>query len=134
MLVSRTFKFDAAHYLPNYDGPCKNVHGHTWKVEVAFSGPVIPETGMVIDFVVIKQLMNDPKETILPVLDHHYLNEVLGMPTAENISYWIFAKLSTIIKKTAKQFPNGWSHIVLEYVRVWESEDSYARFDKSDVV
>ena len=51
MIVYKDFEFDFAHLLPNYNGPCKNLHGHRGKMRVYVKGPVDPETGMVMDFV-----------------------------------------------------------------------------------
>jgi len=49
MIVTKQISFDAAHFLPNYDGKCANMHGHRWTIEVAVAGSV-HEDGMVMDF------------------------------------------------------------------------------------
>ena len=53
--VTKVFTFDMAHALYGYDGPCKNIHGHTYILSVTLKGKVInennhPKNGMVIDF------------------------------------------------------------------------------------
>jgi 6-pyruvoyltetrahydropterin/6-carboxytetrahydropterin synthase len=53
--VTKEFSFEMAHALWNYDGPCRNVHGHSYRLFVTLTGtPAIdqqnPKNGMVIDF------------------------------------------------------------------------------------
>jgi 6-pyruvoyltetrahydropterin/6-carboxytetrahydropterin synthase len=84
------FNFAAAHRLPRYEGPCFRMHGHNYKFFVAVEGDVDPATGMVADFGVVKQLVN---ELIMTRVDHRTLNDFLENPTAENIARWIFETL-----------------------------------------
>ena len=86
MIVSKKLSFDAAHFLPNYEGKCKDVHGHTWKVEVACSGDLREDTGMVVDFKELKKFL----EWVEDRFDHKLLNDFIKNPTAENISKYIF--------------------------------------------
>ena len=69
--VVKEFTFDAAHYLPNHPGKCQNTHGHTYRLQVGFTGPVDLETGMVVDFGYIKDMI---KKRVVDLLDHRYLN------------------------------------------------------------
>ena len=55
VLVSKEFTFDAAHHLHAYDGKCKNLHGHTYKVVFGISGRP-DEIGMTVDFGTIKEI------------------------------------------------------------------------------
>ena len=53
--VTKEFSFEMAHALTNYDGPCRNIHGHSYRLFVTVSGipsddPRDPRNGMVIDF------------------------------------------------------------------------------------
>ena len=126
--VCKLFRFEAAHYLPGYEGKCSTLHGHSWKLEVKISGLVDPNTGMVVDFVQLKNLVNDE---IISKLDHTCLNESLDgemedlhgtvNPTCENLLEWIWARLgATWI---------NWSldcGLTLERLRLWETPDSYA--------
>jgi 6-pyruvoyltetrahydropterin/6-carboxytetrahydropterin synthase len=93
MLISREFKFDTAHRLPNYDGKCKNLHGHTFKLVVNIRGFINPETNMIIDFGKIKEIVT---RCVLDKLDHHYINDdipEITYPTAEHIIRWIWNQL-----------------------------------------
>ena len=77
--------FDAAHFLPWHEGKCKNLHGHRWEVEVVIQSEKLDENGLVMDFGIVKQLL----ERVMP--DHHDLNSWVGNPTAECIAerlYW----------------------------------------------
>ena len=70
--VTKEFNFEIAHALWNYDGPCKNIHGHSYKLFVTIIGAPInderdPKNGMVIDFGDLKQIV---KQEIVDELDH----------------------------------------------------------------
>ena len=95
----------AAHYLPDYDGSCGHLHGHTWVIEVWIEGPADPTTGMVVDFREVKE--------IIDYCDHQTLNLVLPEgflpPTAENLARYFYGAISCSVQ-----------------VRVWESENCYA--------
>ena len=90
MLVSKVFKFDSAHKLPFYEGKCKNLHGHTWKLIASFEGNP-GKNGLILDFRTIKQIVN---EKIIEKIDHVYLNDIIENPTCENILLWIKDQLS----------------------------------------
>ena len=71
-------EFDASHYLPKHEGKCANLHGHTWTVEASILGEKLNDQGMVVDFGDVK--------AILRQFDHHHINDILPIPTAENIA------------------------------------------------
>ena len=77
--VTKAFSFDAAHQLPWHSGKCRNLHGHTYRLEVTVEGP-INENGIVIDFDDISSIV---KEKILGPYDHQLLNDYFPNPTAE---------------------------------------------------
>ncbi len=101
--------FAAAHSLPNYGGVCRNLHGHTWKVEFYIAVPDKRDaSGIGIDFKVLKERL----EQILP--DHKYLNEVYGgLPSAENIIEKIYSAASIMLLE--------WK-IGIRKVVLWETE------------
>lgn len=86
MIVAREFQFDAAHLLPNHPGRCRNLHGHTYRLQVWCEGPIDPESGMVIDF---QDLKDAVESRVLAHVDHTYLNDFIDNPTAERILLWI---------------------------------------------
>ncbi len=106
MRIKLIRSFSAAHQLPGYDGPCRHLHGHTWKAVFVLEGPVQPN-GMVCDFKVIKKLLDEQ----LP--DHQFLNDLLPNPTAENLAQWLFTKTKAALA------PQG---LTLKTVEIWESD------------
>ncbi|WP_138416053.1 6-carboxytetrahydropterin synthase QueD [Aquibacillus sediminis] len=117
VLVSKEFTFDAAHHLHCYEGKCKNLHGHTYKVIFGISG-YVDEIGLVIDFGTIKQIWKDQIEIHL---DHRYLNETLPAmnTTAENMVVWIYEKMEQALDAQ----PN---ECRVEFVKLYETPTSYA--------
>lgn len=70
--VTKEFNFEIAHALWNYDGPCANIHGHSYRMFVTVIGEPIndeknPKNGMVIDFGDLKKIVN---QEIIHPLDH----------------------------------------------------------------
>lgn len=110
MLLKLIRKFNSAHRLPQYDGPCRNLHGHTWKVVFVLDGPV-QKDGMVHDFKVLKKLLDEQ----LP--DHQYLNDLLDNPTAENLAQYLFDKIAAVLA------PLG---LKLKTLELWENESAAA--------
>lgn len=122
VMVSKEFTFDAAHHLHCYEGKCKNLHGHTYKVIFGISG-YVNEIGLAIDFGDIKEIW---KNEIEIYLDHRYLNETLPAmnTTAENMVVWIFEKMEEALTKGDRQ--NEYKGARVEFVRLFETPTSYA--------
>jgi 6-pyruvoyltetrahydropterin/6-carboxytetrahydropterin synthase len=120
VLVSKEFTFDAAHHLHCYEGKCKNLHGHTYKVIFGISG-FVNEIGLVIDFGDIKAIW---KEEIEVYLDHRYLNETLPKmnTTAENMVVWIYEKMQESLEKREDLYRGA----RVEFVKLYETLTSYA--------
>jgi 6-pyruvoyltetrahydropterin/6-carboxytetrahydropterin synthase len=91
MRLDVEFYFAAAHRLPRYEGPCFRMHGHNYRFFIALEGEVDPATGMITDFGVVKQVV---QEQVLARADHRVLNDILENPTAENIARWIWEVLA----------------------------------------
>lgn len=103
--------FDAAHALVGYPGECRNLHGHTWDIEVIVSGTKLDDIGILYDF---KNLKAD-LAAILGNYDHVFLNDVPPFDTinatAENLARVIYEQLEASLP----------AHIALDEVAVWES-------------
>ena len=99
--------FDAAHFLANYQGKCRNLHGHRWRVIIEVKSETL-ENGMVIDFTEIKKDLKDmleqydhsliieentASEKLLEALneDDYKINIVKFRPTAENFAHFFFS-------------------------------------------
>ena len=70
--ITKQFNFETGHALYGYDGKCRNVHGHSYKLSVTVSGTPIDDSshvkfGMVIDFTDLKKIV---KEEIVDLFDH----------------------------------------------------------------
>ena len=107
--------FDAAHALRGYDGPCENLHGHTWKVQVFLNGKKLDQMGILQDF---KTLKGDLRE-VLSEFDHKLLNDIkpfdVENPSSENLARSIYRNMKGRSKMVGK-------------VVVWESPTSCAAY------
>jgi len=90
MILTKEFEFEAAHKLPDYDGACVNLHGHSYKLKVSVKGMPDQDTGMVMDFKEMKYLTN---KYIIDKFDHGYTNDIIDMPTAENMIMFMWNEL-----------------------------------------
>ena len=103
----------SAHFLRGYEGMCKNLHGHTWKIEVVISSSSLDKIGMVADFIDIKKKL----KSFLSALDHVCLNDLPYFkehnPTTENIAKYIYQNFS---KQVAL--------LKISRVQVWESDSA----------
>lgn len=94
--LTKSFRFEAAHHLPNHDGKCRRKHGHSWTGSVVVDGDTLftdgPKAGMLIDYYDLSVAVNPIVEEYL---DHHDLNQTLDLknPTSELIAKWLFDKL-----------------------------------------
>ncbi|MGM0530579.1 MAG: 6-pyruvoyl trahydropterin synthase family protein [Bacteroidota bacterium] len=142
--VTKEFNFEIAHALWNYDGPCKNLHGHSYKLFVTVMGTPIndpdnPKNGMVIDFGDLKDIVN---EEIAEPLDHAViLNEealktningipqmfdkrfvVNYQPTCENM-------VTDFARRIINRLPQ---RLKLHSLKLHETGSSYAEWYASD--
>ena len=92
--LTKDFTFEAAQTLPSApEGhKCRNMHGHSFKVEVSVEGEVDCAHGWIYDHAEIGAAM----KPLIAQLDHSYLNEVAGLenPTIENMATWFWEKLA----------------------------------------
>jgi len=107
--ITYEFEFQAAHQLLWHPGPCRSMHGHSYRCELTFEGP-LDENGVIVDFDEVAVFVN---EALMPRFDHAYLNEVLDNPTAERIAAAIFVDVDA-------------SQGSLARVRLWETRTSSA--------
>ena len=134
--IVREFTFEAAHWLPYYEGMAGDLHGHTYKLEIGLRGDVDLETGMVADFSAIDEHI---RESILKHVQHTCLNNLEEVhnfphevPTLENIVIWIVNRLINDITRNKLDYikrnvPANTS-INLVLVRLWETPQQYAEW------
>ena len=85
--ITKEFRFEGAHALMNYNGKCKNIHGHLYILYVTVVGeaktdPNGPDNGMVIDFKLLKDIVN---KNIIDKFDHALVLEE-GTPLSNELS------------------------------------------------
>ena len=141
-IVTKTVRFDAAHVLTNHSGLCKNLHGHTYRVEISVGGGETPggegPADMVIDFKDLKRIAtevicerfdhafiysttSEGEREIAAVVERHGMRTV-ALPfrsTAENLARLFFLELKPRIPG-------------LVAVRVWETADSCAEYREAE--
>jgi 6-pyruvoyltetrahydropterin/6-carboxytetrahydropterin synthase len=142
--VTKEFSFEMAHALWNYDGPCKNVHGHSYRLFVTLSGTptdnlLDPKNGMVIDFTDLKNIV---KKEIINVFDHavtlsgnydknkmELFRSMFGntvvvdyQPTCENL-------IADFAARIKKQLPEK---VRLHSLKLYETATSFAEWHSSD--
>ena len=143
--ITKIFTFETAHVLYNYDGKCKNVHGHSYKLFVTVKGNPIEDldnvkNGMVMDFGDLKTIVN---QEIIDLWDHAVLvngsspDRNLGEDLAQKGHKVIFCDyqptcemmLYDIADKIKNQLPE---HIQLAYLKLHETENSYGEWFAED--
>lgn len=92
--LSKEFRFDAAHTLNRAvdSESSRRIHGHSYRAEIVLRGEPDRATGMIMDLGLFWQVL----EEIRLMLDHRFLDDIddLGPATLENLSAWIWGKLS----------------------------------------
>ena len=138
MRICRHEEFEVAHVLPNYSGPCGNLHGHTYKIEVTVEGPQDPNSwGMVVDFNILKKIIkevvpdhrfiynnnkNNPLERDILQILNKYNCKTVGYPfdtTAENMSGYFAREIENKLKEVN-------SDLSVAELKLWETTNSYA--------
>jgi len=141
--LTKIFNFEAAHALCNYDGMCKNIHGHSYKLHITITGEQnndknSPKYGMVLDFSILKDIVNNKilnqfehslilnKEQNIDFISDNKLSDriitVHFQPTAENLTLHFVEILKNNLP------PN----IQLFSVKLYETESSFAEWYRDD--
>ncbi len=142
--VSKQFNFEAAHALWNYDGKCKNIHGHTYKLFVTVKGKVLNDensvkNGMLIDFGDLKKIV---KTNIVDVYDHALIiNQKADFNITENENQMFERFIKTPYQPTCENMTKDFAKIIqkelpenvkLHSVRLYETETSFAEWFADD--
>lgn len=143
--LTKEFSFEAAHALDGYDGPCREIHGHSYRLFVTVKGAPLtaaddPKQGMVMDFGVLKRIVDDE---IIARFDHALilqrtaasddlratlaqrfdnLIEVDYRPTCENM-------LTDFAARIGARLPQG---VSLHALRLHETATSFAEWYAED--
>ena len=142
--ITKEFKFEMAHALMGYNGPCKNVHGHSYGLLVTLAGNPItdasnPKLGMVMDFGDLKKIV---KEVVVDVFDHALvLNENMPSELIEKLKthfekiivlpYQPTSELMIldIAERIKSKLPQ---QVTLKYLQLRETVTSYAEWFAED--
>jgi 6-pyruvoyltetrahydropterin/6-carboxytetrahydropterin synthase len=114
--------FSSGHYLRNYHGKCENPHGHNYRVLVTLIGERLDDTGLLLDFKLLKQVLRPT----VAYLDHNMINDLEPFtttnPSAENLAHYFFTQ-------TASQLHSMTNHRVrVKDCTVYETDTSFARY------
>jgi len=128
MKVSATkiFQFHMAHKLEEaYTEECKNIHGHTYKLEVTVTCTGLDSMGMICDFKLLKEAV----EPVIKEYDHKYITqETFGVnPTAEHMALRLFQQVQE--KLDEADWKKG-SCLTLMKIRLWETSSAYVDVDR----
>ena len=132
--VTKTVKFDAAHILTNHQGLCKNLHGHTYRVDISVTQPEGDESDMVIDF---KDLKTIATETICDRFDHAFIYNTESVGEREiaavvekNGMRTVAIPFRSTAENLARLFYDDLKPRIagLSLVKVWETADSCAEY------
>ena len=132
--VTKTVKFDAAHVLTNHQGLCKNLHGHTYRVDVSVAQAEDDERDMVIDFKDLKTIAN---EVICDRFDHAFIyntesagEKEIAAVVEKNGMRTVAIPFRSTAENLANLFYNDLKSRIpgLAAVKVWETADSSAEF------
>lgn len=142
--VTKEFSFEMSHVLSDYDGPCRNIHGHSYRLFVTVAGiplndPGNPKNGMVIDFNELKLIVNN---AIISIFDHSVavssdydkvkldtlksifsnIVTVSYQPTCENLA-------SDFAQRVKNRIPGN---LKLHSIKLFETATSFAEWFSSD--
>lgn len=142
--LTKEFSFEAAHALGGYDGPCREIHGHSYRLFVTIKGepstdPTNPKQGMVMDFGVLKKIVSEEiisrfdhalvlrstaDEALRKLLAEQFDNLVVVdyQPTCENM-------LDDFSRRISARLPEG---VELHSLRLHETATSYAEWYAED--
>jgi 6-pyruvoyltetrahydropterin/6-carboxytetrahydropterin synthase len=142
--ITKEFRFEAAHALKGYDGPCRNIHGHSYELSVTVTGDPVeakdsPKTGMIMDFSELKKII---KKSVIDPFDHALIlssdypddefnrsgeafsNVILVgyQPTSENLLIDFAARIRSLLPDKVR----------LHSLRLRETSTSYAEWFAGD--
>ncbi len=119
--VSVEESFAAGHALRGYRGKCENPHGHNYKVRVTLEGAALDSTGLLYDFVQLKQVIHQ----VIQAVDHKFLNDLAPFdvinPSAENLARYFYEETSQRLAES----PNG---ARIASITVWETDATAATY------
>ena len=112
--MTKSFRFEAAHQLPWHPGKCRNLHGHSYRLDVTVEGP-LDANGVVVDF---DELEAHVRAEVVNRYDHSFLNDLIDNPTAELIAADAWKRLEScgvaVIRVVVWETPDAWAEVSAE--------------------
>ena len=142
--ITKEFSFESAHMLKDYDGLCKNIHGHSYRLAVTVIGQSntdinSPKLGMVMDFGDLKRIVY---ENIINVYDHALVandseNEEKKLHLKSGTGKMIFTQFQPTCENMVSDFARIIKeklpvHLKLFSVKLYETANSYAEWHSND--
>lgn len=130
--IGKDFIWEMSHRLPFHEGPCKNIHGHSYKMTVELIGD-LDKNGMVLDYYNISKIV----EPFISQLDHAFICndkdiEVINFLKSQNFKHYIVPN-NTTSELMAIHFINEFALKFKEFenldtliIRIYETLDAYA--------
>jgi 6-pyruvoyltetrahydropterin/6-carboxytetrahydropterin synthase len=114
--------FSSGHYLRNYHGRCENPHGHNYKVRVTLAGEALDQTGLLLDFKQLKQVMRP----VIDRIDHQMLNDLEPFteinPSAENIARYFYDQTNEQLRDMTE------GRVRVKDCTIWETDTTSATY------
>ncbi len=110
--LSVELNISAAHFLRDFEGDCRRIHGHNWKIRVEVKSAAVNDVGMAMDFKDLKEA----SEKVVMRYDHQNLNEIAPFdsinPTAENMARYLYHEIAQTLPK----------EVSMSKISIWETE------------
>lgn len=136
--VTREEEFEAAHLLPGYDGGCKNLHGHSYRIKVTVEGPRNKGWGMVLDFKQLKKIIKEvvPDHKFLAYVEDEIAMQIVSILYQNNMDYVLFDFDTTaenmvgyFAAKIQDELDNLYDDVKVVKIRLWETTNSEATWE-----
>jgi 6-pyruvoyltetrahydropterin/6-carboxytetrahydropterin synthase len=115
-------EFSSGHFLRNYRGKCENPHGHNYRVLVTLAGEELDDTGLLLDFKLLKQILRPTVD----YLDHRMINDLEPFttvnPSAENLAKYFFDQTNAELHTMTT------GRVRVKDCTVYETDTSFARY------
>lgn len=136
--ITKIVRFEAAHVISSYRGPCSNIHGHSYELHITLSGNMLNKSDILMDFAELKKLLT---KTVLQDFDHALLlkRNNINLAASNNVAtkiYWLDHEPSAeflvgyIAHKLEPLIPE---HVKLKRVRLVETDSCYAEWETDEV-
>jgi 6-pyruvoyltetrahydropterin/6-carboxytetrahydropterin synthase len=142
--ITKMYDFEMAHVLKDYDGPCRNIHGHSYKLFVTIAGTPVadensPKKGMVMDFKDLKAIV---RKNIVDRFDHALvISSKTDTEMIDNIKKYVEKLIIVDYQPTSENLVTDFAAIIqsllpenveLHSVRLWETATSYSDWFAED--